>query len=163
QFTPFKPQAHHVLLRKEILDKQIVDTHGAKLERVNDLHFLVAERELRVVHVDVGFRGLLRRLGWLRGFDSLTEWLFSYQLADHLVSWKFVQPLASDPTRSVLKLNYTQRRLDDIHPSDLADIMEELDVHQRQVMFRSLDVETAAEALEEVDEKLQIPLLESVG
>src|SRR5207244_731030 len=92
-----------------------------------------------------------------------TDWLFSYQVQDHLISWKFVQPLASDPTVKALKLNLTQRKLADIHPSDLADIMEDLNVHERQVMFRSLDVETAAETLEEVDEKLQIPLLESVG
>ncbi|HVP38731.1 MAG TPA: CBS domain-containing protein [Candidatus Saccharimonadales bacterium] len=160
---PFRPQPHHVQLRREILDKQIVDTHGAKLERVNDLHLLVSDGELRVVHVDVGFRGLVRRLGFISLMDATTDWLFSYQLADHLVSWKYVQPLASDPSVKALKLNLTQRSLADIHPSDLADIMEELDVHQREVMFRSLDVETAAEALEEVDEKLQIQLLESVG
>ena len=160
---PFRPQPHHVQLRREILDKQIVDTHGAKLERVNDLHLLVSDHELRVVHVDVGFRGLVRRLGGLKLMDWLTDWLLSYQVADELVSWKFVQPLASDPSVNALKLNVTQRRLADIHPSDLADIMEELDVHQRQAMFRSLDVETAAETLEEVDEKLQVQLLESVG
>ena len=160
---PFRPQPHHVQLRREILDKQIVDTHGAKLERVNDLHLLVSDGELRVVHVDVGFRGLVRRLGVAKFMDWLTDWLFSYQMADHLVSWKFVQPLASDPSVKALKLNLTQRRLSDIHPSDLADIMEDLDVHQREAMFRTLDVETAAETLEEVDEKLQVQLLEAVG
>ncbi len=163
QMVPFNPQTQHIQLRREILDKQIVDTHGAKLERVNDLHFLVAERELRVVHVDVGFRGLVRRLGLARAFDAFTDWLFSYTVPDHLVSWKFVQPLVSDPGAAALKINVTQRKLNDLHPSDLADIMEDLNIHQRQAMFRSLDVETAAETLEEVDEKLQIPLLESVG
>jgi len=55
-----------MLLRDEVLDKQVVDTHGAKVERVNDFHLLLAEGQLRVVHVDFGIRGILRRLGWVR-------------------------------------------------------------------------------------------------
>lgn len=52
-----------VLLREFLLDKQIVDVHGAKVERVNDLKFLESDGKLILVQVDVGLVGLLRRLG----------------------------------------------------------------------------------------------------
>lgn len=151
-----------ILLREEILDKQVVDTVGAKIERVNDIHLLSTNGELRVVHVDVGIRGLLRRLGWEKWFDSLTQWLFSYKIPHRLISWKYVQPLADDPMRKTLKLSLSQQRISEIHPSDLADILEDLGHHKRQAIFGSLDPETAAEALEEVVPQMQHTLVEGL-
>jgi len=150
-----------ILLREELLDKQVVDTYGAKIERVNDIHLLIAEEELHIVHVDFGIRGILRRLGWIKAIDSITNWLFAYQFAEKMISWKYVQPLASHPQKKNLKLNVTLRRLHEIHPSDLADIIEELDQRNRSTVFKSLDLQTAAQTLEEVDPKLQLSLLES--
>lgn len=150
-----------ILLRDELLDKQVVDTHGAKIERVNDVHLLIAGPELRLVHVDIGIRGILRRLGWLKFVDSFTNWLFAYQLKEKMVSWKFVQPLAADLQRDSLKLNVNLKRLREIHPSDLADILEELDQGNRSRVFKALDLQTAAETLEELDPKLQVSLIES--
>lgn len=150
-----------ILLAKEILDKQVVDTLGAKVERVNDIHLLLSEGELRIVHVDIGLRGILRRLKWTRWVDAITNWLFAYQVKDKLISVKHIQPVASDPERKTLKLTVTLRKLSEIHPSDLADILEELDKHERKAVFESLDVETAAETLEEVDPKVGISLIES--
>lgn len=153
---------NELLLREEILDKQVVDTLGAKIERVNDIHLLMTEGELRVVHVDVGIRGLFRRLGWGKSVDAATNWLFSYQIPQKLVSWKYVQPLAEDPVRKTLKLNVTHRKISEINPSDLADILEELDHMKRQAVFGSLEVETAAGALEEVVPQMQHSLLENL-
>ncbi len=150
-----------ILLAKEILDKQVVDTLGAKVERVNDVHLLLSEGELRIVHVDIGLRGILRRLRWTRWVDAITNWLFAYQVKDKLISVKHIQPVASDPERKTLKLTVTLRKLSEIHPSDLADILEELDKHERKAVFESLDVETAAETLEEVNPKVGISLIES--
>jgi magnesium transporter len=150
-----------ILLAKEILDKQVVDTLGAKVERVNDVHLLLSEGELRIVHVDIGLRGILRRLRWTGWVDAITNWLFAYQVKDKLISVKHIQPVASDPERKTLKLTVTLRKLSEIHPSDLADILEELDKHERKAVFESLDVETAAETLEEVDPKVGISLIES--
>ncbi len=151
-----------LLLREDLLDMQMVDTFGAKIERANDIHFLVINRELRVVHVDFGLRGILRRLGWLRAADAATRWLFAYEIPERWVSWKYIQPLAADP-RSLLKLNVGARRLRDLHPSDLADILEELDRANRTSVFRALDTETAAETLQEIDPELQLSLLETAA
>ncbi len=159
---PLETGADEICLREELLDKQVVDTSGAKIERVNDIQLLSLNRDLRVVHVDFGWRGLLRRLGWLRTVDKATLWLFDYRAEEKIISWKYVQPLLSDPDKKNLKLNVAARGLRTIHPSDLADILEELDRTNRSSLFRSLDLQTAAQTLEEVeDPKLQISLIES--
>ncbi len=150
-----------IVVREDLLDKQVVDTQGARIERVNDVHLLLVHGELRLAHVDFGIRGILRRLGWLRTIDGVWRWIFGSPIEERLASWKYVQPLASDPKRN-LKLNVSQRGLHDMHPSDIADIIEELDRANRSSVFRSLDAETAAETLQEVDDpRLQLSLIET--
>ncbi len=147
-------------LKETLLDKQVVDTDGAKIRRVNDLQFLVADQALFLVHVDVGFRGLLRRVGLMRLFGFFLHALFDYQLKDRLISWKFIQPVSSP---DLLRLTIAQNRLAQLHPADLADIIEELDIHQRSAVFNALDIETAAETLEETDPKVQVSLIEGMS
>jgi len=162
KFKPLEVANDEIFLRDELLDKQVVDTLGAKIERVNDIHLLIVNQDLRVVHVDYGIRGILRRLGWLRIVDYFTNWLFAYKFEEKMISWKYVQPLLSDPVKRNLKLNVTARKIHEIHPSDLADILEELDRVNRSSIFRALDLQTAAQTLEEVeDPKLQVSLIES--
>ncbi len=153
-------QPGELLLKEALLDKQVVDTDGAKIRRVNDLQFLVAGRGLYLVHVDVGFHGLLRRVGLERLSGFILRSLFDYEMADQLVSWKFVQPISSP---DLLRLTIAQNRLAQLHPADLADIIEELDIHQRTAVFSALDVETAAETLEETDPKVQVSLIEGLS
>ena len=162
KFKPLEVANDEIFLRDELLDKQVVDTMGAKIERVNDIHLLIVNQDLRVVHVDYGIRGILRRLGWLRSVDYFTNWLFAYEFEEKMISWKYVQPLLSDPVKRNLKLNVTARKIHEIHPSDLADIIEELDRVNRSSIFRALDLQTAAQTLEEVeDPRLQVSLIES--
>ena len=149
-----------LLLKESLLDKQIVDTHGAKILRVNDLHLLKVNHNLFLIHVDVGFRGLMRRVGLEKASDKFFQWFFDYHLADHFIPWRFVQPLSSP---ALLRLKIAQNRLSLLHPADLADIIEELDIHKRTEVFQSLDVETAAEALEETDPKIQVRLIENLN
>jgi CBS domain-containing protein/sporulation protein YlmC with PRC-barrel domain len=149
-----------VLLKDALLDKQVVDTDGAKIRRVNDLQFLKTRHGLHLVHVDVGFRGLIRRIGLIKIFDAILQGLFDYKLPNHLIPWKFTQPLSSP---DLLQLNVAQNRLSQIHPADLADILEELDIKQRSAVFQALDVETAAEALEETDPKIQVSLINDLN
>jgi len=153
-------QQGELLLREDLLDKQVVDTDGAKIRRVNDLQFLKTSHGLHLVHVDVGFRGLIRRVGLTKPFDAILQSLFDYKLPNQLISWKFVQPLHSP---DLLRLNITQNRLGQIHPADLADILEDLDIRQRGAVFKALDVETAAEALEETDPKVQVSLINDLN
>ncbi|BDG08144.1 magnesium transporter MgtE N-terminal domain-containing protein [Anaeromyxobacter paludicola] len=156
--------ADRIRLVEEILDQQIVDVEGAKVVRVNDLHFLSVKGALRLVHVDVGFRGLVRRMGWERAVDGAVRLVrpqARYLEADQLLSWKLVQPLSSAPGK--VRIDVAQRMLADLHPSDLAEIMEDLDRQQRTVLFDRLDVETAAEALEEASPEVTTQLLEGVS
>ncbi len=161
---PDRPPPDRIPLAEELLDKQIVDVHDAKLVRVNDLHFLEVKGHLRVAHVDVGFRGLIRRMGWeplVDGAVRLVRRDAGYLRSDHLVSWKLVQPLDRSPGR--VRLEVAQRLLATLHPADLAEIMEDLDRDQRTVLLERLDVETAAEALEEAPSELAAQLLEEVA
>ncbi len=153
------PEKESISLREEVMDKQIVDTFGAKVVRVNDLHFLRVNSHLRLVHVDVGFRGLMRRVGWERGVDRLLQWLFSYVLPNQFISWKYVQLLSGS---DLLHLSVSQKKLSHLHPADLADIMEDLSSRERSAIFHALDTETAAEALEEIDPKIQKSLIEEI-
>jgi CBS domain-containing protein/sporulation protein YlmC with PRC-barrel domain len=153
------PKPGELLLKEALLDKQVVDTDGAKIRRVNDLQFLKTQRILCLVHVDVGFRGLLRRVGLARPVAFLLNLLFDYAMTDQLIAWKFVQPVSSP---DLLRLTVAQKRLAQLHPADLADIIEELDIHNRSAVFRSLDVEMAAETLEETDPKIQVSLIQDL-
>ena len=159
EFREPVPRSGELFLKETLLDKQVVDTDGAKIRRVNDLQFLHAHRILHLVHVDVGFHGLLRRVGLERPIGFVFRTLFDYVMSDQLIAWKFVQPVSSP---DLLRLNVAQNRLAQLHPADLADIIEELDIHQRSAVFQSLDVETAAETLEETDPKIQVRLIEDL-
>jgi len=153
------PEKDIILLREEVMDKQIVDTFGAKVVRVNDLHFLRVDSRLRLVHVDVGFRGLMRRVGWEKLVDQALRWFFSYVLPNQFISWKYVQLLSGS---DLLHLSVSQEKLSHLHPADLADIIEDLSGRDRSAIFHALDAETAAEALEEIDPKIQKAIIETI-
>jgi magnesium transporter len=161
---PAARPADRLSLREDLLDRQIVDGEDANLVRVNDVHFLEVNRALRVAHVDVGFRGLVRRMGWQRAVDGLLSVVrpqAPYLRSDQLLSWKLVQPLDRAPGR--VRLEVAQRQLAQLHPADLAEILEELDRDQRTALLDRLDVETAAEALEETSPEVTAQLLEEVS
>jgi len=157
-----KPDSHAgnwIHLRSEVLDRQVVDTHGAKLERVNDIH-LLSQRplELRVVHVEIGMRGIFRRLGCIRFVDWFTRWFFDYEIPPKFISWKYIQPLTSEHSDK-LKLTTAHKDIKLIHSSDLADILEELSQHEAVSFVQALDVEKAADVLAEADTKTQKSVL----
>lgn len=141
------------------MDRQIVDTFGAKVVRVNDLHFLNIDSRLRLVHVDVGFRGLMRRVGWEKAVSHLLHWLSSYDLTNQFISWQYVQLLSGS---DLLRLSVSQKKLSPLHPADLADIIEDLSGRDRSAIFHALDTETAADALEEIVPKIQKALMETI-
>jgi magnesium transporter len=160
---PLQLQSSEIPLAQDVLDRQIVDTDDAKVERVNDLHLLSARGDLRVAHVDVGFRGLVRRMGWQPVVDALLRRLkpaAPYLRNEKLVSWKHVQPLAAGSPR--VRLDLSRAALSEMHPADLAEILEDLDRRERAVLFRELPVEAAADALQEVEPELQRELLHAL-
>jgi len=157
---PLRLFTNEIALAHDVLDRQIVDTDDAKVERVNDLHLLRARGELRVAHVDVGFRGLVRRMGWQPAVDALIRRVrprSRYLVAEKFLSWKHVQAFSSGSPR--VRLALARGALGQVHPSDLAEILEDLDRRERAVLFRDLPVEFAADALEESEPGLQRELL----
>jgi CBS domain-containing protein len=163
-FDAFERRPGEVLLVADVWDKQVVDMNGAKVERVNDIHLLNTDRDLRVIHADVGARGILRRLNLLRPFDAVTAWLFDYTVKERFVNWRYVQPLGEELVGSPLQLNVAGQRLSRLHSADLADIIEDLPQPERAAVFAAFDDEKAAEILEEVDEpEMAVDLLEAVS
>lgn len=156
----------HLMLERDLLDQQIIDVHGRKVVRVNDVELLweASEAEdsglaLRIAEVEVGLRGAIRRL--LKGLHTSTADRIASHFSASIIPWDFVDLIDRDPARRV-KLKVEQDRLAQMHPSDIADILEELAPAERQALFISLNEEIAAEALEEVKPKMQQALIESL-
>lgn len=146
------------LVRDLLLDQQIVDVQGAKVERVNDVQLLLTERAW-IVHVDVGLTGLFRRLGFERVLLILGR-AVRRPLRDELISWKFVQPLveSGDPGQPI-RLKVDQARIHDLHPGEVADILEELGRDERAMILHTLGPEAAADALEEAEDEVQAAVI----
>jgi len=157
----------YLLLERDLLDQQIIDVNGHKVVRVNDVDLVweTVDSEtakgltLRIAEVEVGLRGAARRL--LKGLPANAVDKLACQLRPAIIPWDFVDLIDRDPSRRV-RLKIEQDRLAKMHPSDLADILEELAPAERQALFSSLDEEVAAEALEEVELKTQKRLIESI-
>jgi CBS domain-containing protein len=156
----FKNEPERILIKDMILDKRIIDTDEYEVEVVYDIHLLHTEGRMFVVHVDVSKVGMLRRLnlGWLaRLFHNGHKEL-------ELLHWRYVQSLPSDISRfkGDVKLNISWDKIGDIHPADLADILEELSGEERMSVFNTLDTETAADTLEETEPRVQRQLVATV-
>jgi Mg/Co/Ni transporter MgtE len=130
------------------------------VEVVYDIHLLHAEGRMLVVHVDVTKAGMLRRLhfGWL------ARLMWGEVKNSELLPWKYVQSLPTDIDRfhGNVKLTVSREKISDIHPADLADILEELSGEERMAVFNSLDTETAADTLEEAEPRVQRELVASL-
>ncbi len=162
--VPLRDEGNYIYLQQDLVDRQIIDIHGRKVVRVNDveLEWLGhgAAHLLRVAEVEVGVRGALRRV--FKGvLPRATLDAISRRFAARGIPWQFVDVIEVDPARRV-KLRIEYERLGAMHPSDLAEILEDLSPAEREVIFTSLDEEVAAETLEEVDPKLQKALLEKL-
>lgn len=148
-----------IFLKRDILDKQIIDTQGAKVVRVNDLKLAQVEGEVRLVAAEVGILGILRRLGLEKSFKTLTN-LFGYQISNLLISWNFLEPISSELTQLRLTLPY--KKLSKLHPSDIAQIISQLSDKERLVIFNSLAIEVAAETLHELEPGVQTSIIEDL-
>src|SRR6266571_880041 len=160
----YQPNESWLAVQKDLLDQQIIDTRGRKVVRVNDLD-LAEQRsngnvELRLTQVDVGLPGAIRRL--LQGVvPSKVVRKLQSQLPQRSIRWEFVNLIEPDPLRRV-KLRITHEKLEDLHPADLADIMEELSASERQSIIASLDEQTAAAVLGELDARLTTQIVEDL-
>lgn len=162
--TPLHEQGSYIYLQQDLVDRQIIDIHGRKVVRVNDVDLEWmgdgSAHLLRVAEVEVGLRGAFRRV--FKGILPKAKLdQLSRRFKNRGIPWQFVDVIEVDPARRV-KLRIEYERLAEMHPSDLAEILEDLSPAERDAVFTSLDEEVAAETLEEVDPKLQISLLEKL-
>lgn len=155
-----------LMLERDLLDQQIIDVHGHKVVRVNDVCLVwenaAGEDEgtaLRIQEVEIGLRGAVRRL--LKGLPASAVEGLATHFRSNAIPWEFVDLIDRDPARRV-RLKIDGDRLSKMHPSDIADILEELAPSERHALFSSLNEEVAAEALEEVKPKMQQALIESL-
>jgi magnesium transporter len=160
----YTPSDGVLLLKRDLLDQQIIDIHGRKVVRVNDVELestpVNSHLLLNVVAVDVGARGAIRRLS--KGVvPSFTLRALLQRIPPRVIPWQFVDLLETDPARRV-KLNIEYRGLSGMHPADIADIVEELAPAEREAVFETIDEEVAAEALEEIDPDIQVSIVESL-
>jgi magnesium transporter len=146
-------------LAENILDKQIVDIHGRKLVRVNDVRMVMIPSGTYAIAVDVGIEGLLRRIGIGRFLETALDPV-NVSIPGKMILWDDIETV--DFSNSSIKLSKSSSKLHTLHPSDLADIIEDLDRATRTSIFASLDEEQAADVLEELEPKAQIEIAESL-
>jgi len=146
-------------LAKNIMDKQIIDMDGRKLVRVNDLRLAVLASGTFLVAADIGFEGLLRRLGVAKQVKVVTK-LLGTNIPSHLILWDEVETV--DYGNAGIKLSKDYSNLEKLHPSDLADIIEELDRYAQVAVLSSIDEEKAADVLEELQPGFQRSVLENM-
>src|SRR5262249_4038002 len=164
QWERFSPTDGVLLLKRDLLDQQIIDIHGRKVVRVNDVELestpINSHLLLNVVSVDVGARGAIRRLS--KGLvPSFTLRALLEKIPPRVIPWQFVDLLETDPARRVkLKIAYT--RLARRHPADIAYTVEALRPAEREAVFETIDEEVAAETLEELDPDVQVAIVESL-
>jgi len=157
------PPEDAILLRDHILDKKVLDTEDAEVEVVYDIHLVERNARLYVTEVDTSKPARLRRLGF--GFLSGVLAPPEDPKDSGVISWMYIQPLPSHISsfKGDVKLKVLKETLAEIHPVDLADILEELDHDQRVMVFSSLDNEQASDTLEEIEPQVQRDIIASLS
>jgi magnesium transporter len=164
QLTPYHDDEYMLRLGRDLLDQQIIDVTGRKVVRVTDITLEFrrdgARDTLAVVEVDIGMRSILRRL--LQGLLP-PRWIRRLQqpIPPNSIRWEFCNVVEPDPLRR-LRLNISYQKLEEMHPADLADIVEDLGPAEREAIFETIDSEVAAEALSEIDPRMQAQILEAL-
>ncbi len=147
-------------LASVVLDKQIVDLNGRKLVRVNDIRLVSVANGTFAVAVDIGIEGLLRRIGIAKPLKIVLSY-FKVSIPAKFILWEDVE--AIDFSNLNIKLSKIHSKLQTLHPSDLADIIEDLGKKASADVFLSLDEERAADVLEEMEADAQVHIIESLS
>ena len=162
--VPYHADEYALRLVRDVLDQQIIDARGRKVVRVTDITFEIRREPghdvLHMLEVDIGMRAVLRRLlqGWVP-----RRWIRRLQrrVPPHSIRWELCNIVEPDPQRR-LRLNISMEPLEQMHPADLADIVEELSPEDREAIIEAIDTEVAAEALSEMDPETQAQIIESL-
>jgi len=149
ELTTYPVAEQDILLARDVLDKQIIDTDGARVVRVNDVELVRVNGTIYVGNVDISGAGLLRRLG----LAPLAAWL---RLRPSALSWHNVEVLRRDQS---MRLRVPVDKIRDLHPADVAEILSDLNKVESGQLLESFDVEHLADALEEIEPEFQASLV----
>ncbi|MDD5055618.1 MAG: CBS domain-containing protein [Candidatus Peribacteraceae bacterium] len=154
-----QPNETDILLKDHILDKKVIDIEDREVEMVYDVKMLAKNGKLTVTDVNISFYRFLRRLG-LKWFAKFVYTVRGKE-KDHKIPWRFIQALPQNigSFRGDVKLKVLRETLDEFHPADIADILEEVDPSQRLAIFNQLESEQASETLEEIEPSVQRDLV----
>jgi magnesium transporter len=158
--TPFAQRPNEIGLRTDLLDKQIVDIDGRKVVRVNDLRLDDVDGDLRLVAVDVGASGLLRRLG-IEGPYRVVARNLHLPTPERYIDWEDVDPV--ETSIASIRLRVPHAGLTELHPADLATIIDQLAPKDRAGVLAALDDEAVADAIEEMEPGTQVEVLEGLA
>lgn len=147
------------LLVEEVLDKQIIDTDGARVVRVNDIELVRVNGNILISNVDVGTSGILRRIGFSKLSHRLSK-LFKQDPQKGFISWDFVEPLRHDQS---MRLKVPADKLAELHPSDLAEIISDLSHTDTDQILGNLELKQLADTLEEVEPDFQASLIKDMS
>jgi magnesium transporter len=156
--TAYHQRPNEIRLWLDLQDKQIVDVEGRKIVRVNDIQLAPVRGRLRLVAVDVGLAGILRRLGLAGPGERLARAVGLE--TENYIEWEDVDPVESSV--SSLKLRVPHQALSTLHPADVAHIVEQLAPRDRAGILAALDDERAADVLEELGAEDQVDVLEGL-
>jgi magnesium transporter len=158
QIAPYPVGDQDLYLVRDVLDKQIIDTNGIRVVRVNDLELARVNGHFFVANVDISGLGLMRRLGLAKPVEKVAG-RFHRKVSSGPIRWDDVELLPGDQP---LRLKVPSEKIADLHPADLAEILSDLSRSESSKFLESLDIETVADALEEVEPDFQASLIEAM-
>ena len=156
--VPYEPHPEDLYLVRDVLDKQIIDTNGIRVVRVNDLELVRVGEIIYIANVDISGAGLARRMGLKFLNQRLPPRTMRGSLPG-IISWEDVELFASDQP---MRLKVPSEKLTELHPADLAEILSDLTRQEGRDFLETLDIETLADTLEEVEPEFQASLLEGM-
>lgn len=154
--SEYKIKKLDIRLAEDVLDKQVVDIEDKKIRRVNDIKITYSNGYYHIIGVDIGFYGILKRLG----LEAIAK-SFRVRSNENIIAWEDIDTLG--PDYSKLKLKVPKGKIKKLHPADIAEIVDQLGLNESLNILNSLDDEAAADTLEEVSPERQVSLLEGMG
>ncbi len=155
--SPYTIAGNEIYLDRDVMDKQVIDTNGFRVVRVNDLELAKIGNDYRLVNVDIGGRGLLRRLGWEDFFERLAETLHR-ELPARSIAFTDLEFIP----RGDIKVRVARQKLKELHPADIAEILEDMRPRQAGELIAQLTDEQAADVIEELEPEFQADVLETL-
>ncbi len=152
--NPFVRRDGEVLLRKDVLDNQLIDVDGKRVVRVNDVQIIQAGSMWRVSGADVSLQGFVRRL--------MPKGFYGSDRPVEVIDWADVGYLATDTATVTVQLKSSKDKLSRLHPVEIAQLAETLSPIHRTEVVESLDDEIAADTLEEMSTEAQARILEDM-